>query len=47
LALANATRARVTGAADVLPAPLDEVMRLTYKLIDVVVEAVVYAVDVR
>jgi hypothetical protein len=34
------------GAGDVLPAPLDQPTRLTHKLINVVVEAVVYAVDV-
>jgi hypothetical protein len=34
------------GAGDVLPAPLDQLTRLTQKLINVVVEAVVYAVDV-
>jgi hypothetical protein len=34
------------GAGDVLPAPLDQLTRLTHKLINVVVVAVVYAVDV-
>jgi len=36
----------MNGAGDVLPAPLDEVMRLTHKLIDVVIVAVVHTVDV-
>ena len=34
------------GAGDVLPAPLDELTRLTHKLVNVVVEAIVYALDV-
>jgi hypothetical protein len=34
------------GAGDVLPAPLDQLTRLSHKLINVVVVAVVKAVDV-
>jgi hypothetical protein len=34
------------GAGDVLPAPLDQLTRLSHKLINVVVVAVVYGVDV-
>jgi hypothetical protein len=39
--LAMPLAARVNEAGDVLPAPLDQVMRLRQKLIDVVVVAVV------
>jgi hypothetical protein len=38
--------ARVNGAGNVLPVPLDQVIRLGHKLVYVVVVAVVYAVDV-
>jgi hypothetical protein len=38
--------ARVKGVGDTLPAPLDLVMRLRHKLVYVMVEAVVYTVDV-
>jgi hypothetical protein len=37
---------RVNGAGGVLSAPLDEIMKLTHKLIDVVIVALVHVVDV-
>jgi hypothetical protein len=46
LTLANASHSKDERGSLTSPAPLDLVMRLRHKLVDVVVEAVLYAVDV-